>query len=84
MVSGLNQLPTFRPFLTKKVLQPPNATLKGIMHKTLAILIAFDGTLLFTGLWLRQFMNRNLIFPLGHKFHLLFVLQIFLLINVLI
>ena len=70
MVSGLDQLPTFHTFLMEEILQPSNAALKGIMDKTLTILIAFDGTLLSLGLWLWQFMNRNLIFPLGHSFFL--------------
>jgi hypothetical protein len=67
MIPGLNQLPTFLPLLTKEILQPFNASLKDIMDKTEAILIAFDGTLLFFGPWFWQFMNRDLIFPLGHS-----------------
>jgi len=72
VVSGLDQLPAFPPFLTKEVLQPFNASTKDIVDKTEATLIAFDSTFLFFGLPLGQFVNRNLIFPLGHKFHLLF------------
>jgi hypothetical protein len=66
MVSGLNQLPAFLPFLTKEILQPFNASLKDIVDKTEAIPIAFDSTLLFFSLPLWQFVNRNLIFPLKH------------------
>jgi len=46
--------------------------MKDIVDKTEAILIAFDRTFLFFGLPIRQFVHRNLIFPLGHIFHLLF------------
>jgi hypothetical protein len=51
MIPGLNQLPSFLPFLTKEILQPFNASLKDIMDKTEAILIAFNRTLLFFGPW---------------------------------
>jgi hypothetical protein len=51
MIPGLNQLPTFRPLLTKEILQPFNASLKDIMDKTEAILIAFNRALLFFGPW---------------------------------
>ena len=70
MVSGLDQLPAFPPFLSKEILQPFNASMKDIVDKTEAILIAFDRPFLFFGLPLGQFVNRNLIFPLGHKFFL--------------
>jgi hypothetical protein len=49
--------------------------MKDIVDKTEAILIAFDRTFLFFGLPLGQFVHRYLIFPLGHIFHLLFILQ---------
>jgi len=48
----------------KKILQPLNASMKGIMNKTEAALIAFDGSRFFLGRWFRQFMNGYLIFPL--------------------
>ena len=70
MVSRLNQFPAFLPFLTKEILQPFHASLKDIVDKTETILIAFNGTLLFFGLWRWQFMNRNLIVPLDHMFFL--------------
>ncbi|OGP62744.1 MAG: hypothetical protein A2169_09550 [Deltaproteobacteria bacterium RBG_13_47_9] len=69
MVSGLNQLPAFLPFLTKEILQPFNAPRKDIVNKAEAILIAFNSRrLLLWRLPLWQFMNRNLIFPLDHNF----------------
>jgi hypothetical protein len=67
MVSGLDQLPAFLSFLTKEILEPFNASMKDIVDKTEAIPITFDRTLLFLGLPLWQFVNRNLIFPLGHR-----------------
>jgi hypothetical protein len=70
VISGLDQLPTFLPFLTKESLQPFNAALKGIMNKTEPILITLNGSGLFSSLAFRKFMDRNLIFPLGHKFFL--------------
>ena len=42
MISGLNQLPSFLPFLTEESFQPAKASLKGIVGQTVAILIAFD------------------------------------------
>jgi len=75
MVPGLDQFPAFHTFLTKETLQPSGAALKDIMDKTLAILIAFDGTLLFVVLWFWQFVNRNLVFPLDHRFSPAFKFQ---------
>jgi hypothetical protein len=46
--------------------------MKDIVDKTEALLIAFDRTFPFFALPIGQFVNRNLIFPLGHIFHLLF------------
>jgi len=52
----------------KEILQPFNASMKGIVNKTEATLIAFDGPRFFLGLWFWQFMNCYLIFPLWHIF----------------
>jgi hypothetical protein len=70
VVSGLDQLPAFPPFLSKEIFQPFNASMKDIVDKTEAILIAFDSTFLFFGFPIGQFVNRNPIFPLGHRFFL--------------
>ncbi len=67
MISGLNKLPPLLSFLTKKVLQPFDAPLKGIVDKAEAILIAFDGRPLVSGLSFWELMDRHLIFPLRHK-----------------
>jgi hypothetical protein len=50
--------------------------LKDIVDKTETILIAFNGTLLFFGLWRWQFMNRNLIVPLDHTIHPFYSLDV--------
>jgi hypothetical protein len=67
MIPGLNQLPAFLPLLMKESLQPFKASLKNIVDKTEALLITFDGALLFFGLRLWEFVNRNLVFPLNHR-----------------
>ncbi len=72
MVSGLNKLPAVLPFLPKKIFHPLNASLEGIVDKAETVLIAFDGPPRLFGLHLWKFMNRNRIFPLGHRFHLPF------------
>jgi len=72
MVSGLNQFPAFLPLLTEKIPQPSNTSLKDIVDKTEPILIAFDGSGIFSDLTFWKLMDRNLIFPLDHRFHLLF------------
>ncbi len=66
MVSRLNELPTLFTFFTEEVLKPIEASLEGIVDKTKAILITFNGRLLIPDLPFRKFMDRNLIFPLSH------------------
>jgi len=68
MVSGLNQFPAFLPLLMKEILQPFDAAWIGIMHKTKAILITFNGSGLFFRRAFRKFMDRDLIFPLDPRF----------------
>jgi hypothetical protein len=67
MVSGLNEFPTLFPFFTKEVLKPIEAPVEGIVNKTDAILITFDGRLLIPDLPFWKLMDRNLIFPLYHR-----------------
>jgi hypothetical protein len=66
MISGLNQLPSILPSLIKEILQPFHTTLKDIMNKTEPILVTGNGSGLFSILTFWKFMDRNLIFPLGH------------------
>jgi len=71
MVTRLYQFPTFRPLLTKKVFQPFEASsLTWIMDEASAGLVAFDYFSFFAAE--RQLMNRNLVFPLRHRFPFLF------------
>ncbi len=66
MGCGLNQFPTVVPFLLKEILQPFKPSPACVMDKTLTCLVAFDNRFLVAlGLW--EFMQRDLIFPLGHR-----------------
>ena len=74
MVCGLNELPPILSLFTKDVLQPTNASLKGIVNKTETILITCDGRPFFPRLWFWKLVDGYLIFPLYHTspFRLLF------------
>ena len=66
MVSGLNQFPTFNPFLLKEILQPFKASPAGVMDKARTCLVAFNNRLLLAP-GPRECMERDVIFPPRHQ-----------------
>ena len=67
MVSGLDQFPPFLSFVLKKILQPSEADLGGIVDKALTVLITFNHMLLLAAIGFWQLVNGYLIFPLNDQ-----------------